>query len=93
MPISFTNRVRVPADVLISDVNGESVLLNLQTESYFGLDEVGTRFWAALTAADSIQSAFEVLVAEFDVEPERLRQDLEEWLGHVTSQGLLEVQT
>jgi hypothetical protein len=92
MPIPFTSRVSVPPDVLISNLDGESVLLNLKTEIYFGLDEVGTRMWDVLTGADSIQAAFDVLAGEYDVEPDSLRSDLEELLEKLTGQGLLEVQ-
>src|SRR5690242_21308710 len=35
----------------------ESVLLNLETERYFGLDETGTRMWQVVTAAPNIDAA------------------------------------
>ena len=41
--ISFSDRVRVPDDILISNLQDESVFLNLESERYFGLDNVGTR--------------------------------------------------
>ena len=91
MSIAITNRVRVSPDVLISNMDGESVLLNLQSETYFGLDEVGTRMWDALNGAESIQAAFDVLAAEYDVEPDQLRRDLEDLLKRLAEQGLLEV--
>jgi len=34
----------------------ESVLLNIETERYFGLDETGTRMWQLVTAAPKIES-------------------------------------
>ena len=92
MTLRFTERVRVPADVLVSQLEGESVILNLTSESYFGLDTVGTRMWTAVTTANSIEAAFEVLREEFDVEPERLRQDLAMILETLFEHGLLEVQ-
>jgi hypothetical protein len=49
MSIAFESRVNMPSDVLVSEQDSESVLLNLKTETYFGLDEVGTRMWGALT--------------------------------------------
>jgi Coenzyme PQQ synthesis protein D (PqqD) len=92
MTIPFTSRVRVPADVLLSNVQGESVLLNLKTETYFGLNEVGTQMWDALTKAESIQAAFDMLAAEYDVDPQELRQDLEHLLQDLTGAGLLQIQ-
>ena len=91
MAIPFNSRVRVPDDVLLSELDGESVLLNLRTESYFGLDEIGTRMWTAMTTADSIQAAYETLKEEYDVDPEQLRADLNAILDTLLEHGLLEV--
>ena len=91
MPISFAARVRVPSDILISEVGGESVLLNLKNERYFGLDDVATQMWKALVASDSIQAAYERLLAEYDVEANRLRQDLDDLIQKLLEQGLVEV--
>ena len=86
---SFDQSVQVPDHVLVRELVGESVLLNLDSETYFGLDEIGTRFWLLLTESPSIQAAYETLQAEFDVEPEQLRRDLEILLGQLLEQGLL----
>jgi len=91
MPISFTDRVKVPDDVLISGLQSESVILNLDSERYFGLDEVGTRMMSVLTSADSIQAAYETLLEEYDVEGEVLRQDLTAIIEQMVEQGLIEV--
>ena len=57
MTISYSKKANKPEDVLIRDMGGESVLLNLENENYYGLDEVGTQVitsnpWSALTAAN-----------------------------------------
>ena len=59
-------------NVLYEDFEGESVLLNLQTEEYFGLDDIGTRIWQTLIEQDSIQAAMDALLVEYKVEPGRL---------------------
>jgi len=91
MLISFAERLILPEDVLISNVQGESVLLNLNSERYFGLDEVGTRMLSVLTTSNSIQTAFEALLEEYDVENEALRRDLGDLIDRLVDQGLLEV--
>jgi len=81
----------VPQDVLVNVIEGQAVLLHLKSERYFGLDEVGTEMWKALTSSESLQSAYERLLAEYEVEPERLRADLEDLLGKLVESELLEV--
>ena len=91
MNISFSDRVEVPKDVLVRFVEKETVLLNLETECYYGLDETGTRMWEVVTAAPSIERASEELLSEFDVEAELLRQHFSDLLGRLADLGLLRV--
>jgi len=90
LPVPFTARVKVPSHVLVQEVGGESVLLNLQNERYFGLDEVGTRIWSALTKEETIQSAYETLLREYEVEAEVLQSDIEELVQKLLENGLVE---
>ncbi len=89
MAIPFSQRVRSPGDVLMRELDDESVLLHLNREVCFGLDDVGTRMGAALVSADLVQAAWEALVDEYDVEPKVLRRDLEELLPLLIDYGLL----
>ena len=90
--ISFADRVRVPDDVLISKLQDESVILNLNSERYFGLDNVGTRMLTVLSTANSIEAAYELLLTEYDVDPQQLRQDLISLIENLLQQGLLTVE-
>ena len=91
LTLSFTERATAPAHVLVRFLDRESVLLNLETEHYFGLDETGTRMWQLVTVSPNIDAAYEELLAEFDVEPELLRSNLTELLGQLVENGLLQV--
>jgi len=89
MTISFSDRVTVPDDVLISHLQDESVILNLASERYYGLDDVGTRFMSVLTTSDSIETAYARLRDEYDVDGEALKQDLLALVENLIDQGLL----
>ena len=91
MTISFSDRVRVPDDVLISNLQEESVILNLDSERYYGLDDVGTRFLSALNTADSIEAAYEKLIQEYDVDEEVLRKDLLTLVENLLAQGIFQL--
>ena len=91
MSVSFNQKLVVTQDTLINFIEGESVILNLKSESYFGLDQVGTRMWTLLTTSDSIQSAYERLLDEYDVAADKLRADLSELIDKLLARGLLEV--
>lgn len=89
--VTFTNRARVPKHVLVRVLDRESVLLNLETERYFGLDETGTRMWQVATAAPNVEAAYQGLLEEFDVAPELLQNNLSELLDKLVEHGLLEM--
>ena len=91
--ISSNARISVSSDTLINILGGESVLLCLKSQQYFGLDEVGTRMWNVLTTSSSVEAAYETLLEEYEVEPEALREDLHDLLGKLVEQGLLEIQS
>lgn len=90
-PISFSSRVVVPETVLFREFDGEAVILNLNTESYLGLDPVGTRMWTVLTTEPSIQAAYDLLLSEYEVDPGTLRSDLERLLGEMLAHSLIDL--
>jgi hypothetical protein len=71
-------------------VGDEGVLVNLNTERYLGLNAVGARMWTALGNSGSIEAAYEQLLQEYDVEPARLRADLDEFVDRLLGQQLIE---
>ena len=89
--LTFSDRAAAPAHVLVRFLDQESVLLNLETERYFGLDETGTRAWQLVTTLPNIDAAYQELLEEYEVEPETLRENLTELLGHLIEHGLLQV--
>ena len=91
MSLAPHHRIEIPEGVLMRDLQGEAVILNLDSECYFGLDEVGTRMWAALTTFPDVGAAIEALLAQFEVEPEELRRDLAEFVETLEQAGLVRV--
>ncbi len=89
--VELASRVAVPRHVLVRALDKESVLLNVETERYFGLDEVGTRMWQLLTTSQSIDGAYGQLLAEYDVEADELRDNLLELLDRLLACGLVNV--
>jgi|GEM_PF-205804 hypothetical protein len=87
--VLFSDKVSVPAHVLVRFLDKEAVLLNIETERYFGLDETGARMWQLATTAASIDAAYQALLNEYDVDGETLREHLSELLEKLADNGLL----
>jgi len=87
-----SQHVSVPDDVLMRELDGESVILDLATKNYYGLDDVGTRMWQALSNSDTIQEACDTLLLEYDVEPKQLQRDMQELVTQLVANGLLQIE-
>lgn len=81
--------VRITPDVLHQELGGETVLLNLANENYFGLDEVGTRVWQVLGETRNANDVVTRLIEEYDVPTERLRADVERLITELAAAGLV----
>jgi hypothetical protein len=90
--IDFQKKTVVPEHVLFRELEGESVLLNIDTETYFGLDDVGTRMWNLLAAGGSIQTAYDALLEEYDADPQTLKEDLADIINQLREKGLIQIE-
>jgi hypothetical protein len=83
--------IEVPDTVLTREIDGEMVLLDLASEKYYGLDDVGTRIWSTLVEHGSLPEARQALIEEFDVAPAILDRDLKRLLVELEGHGLLAI--
>jgi len=91
MNIDPKARVRLAKDVLMQKVGDDAILLNLNTENYFALDEVGTRIIATLQESDSVTQAVRKLVGIYEVEENKLTRDAIRLVEKCEQHGLLQV--
>jgi hypothetical protein len=91
MSLLFTDKLTISEEAIAQEIGGETVILDLSGEHYFGLDQVGTRIWQLVDEVGVIQTVFERMLEEYDVEPEPLQHDLNQLLGELVELGLMEV--
>ena len=92
MSVALEQAVRVPSDVMFRELQGEAVILNLASSTYFGLDQVGTRIWQLCATHASLRAVWEAMQHEFDAPGETLQSDLLAFVDELVTKGLLEVQ-
>ena len=89
MKPTLTDTVTPSPEVLVQEVSGEAVLLDLASETYFGLDEVGARIWQLLREHNSLRAVYDTMLNEYDVEPARLEDDLLTHVAQLADAGLI----
>ena len=84
-------QLRRPTGVLLQELpDGEAVILHVESGVYLGLDPVGLDIWNTINGADSVETAFQSLLDRYEVEPDRLRNDIKSLAQELIDNGLLE---
>ncbi len=83
--------VRVPERVLMRRVSDEHILLNLEDETYYGLNPVGSRLIELAENGATLEAIIDRLFAEFEVGREQLEIDVRRVAAELMAAGLIEV--
>ena len=89
MIVALDGRAFATSRVLCKDLGDEAVLLDLETETYFGLNAAGSRLWSLLTTSPTIRDAFAVMLEEYDVAPDELERDMGALINDLVGRWLL----
>jgi hypothetical protein len=89
-PIPLHARVRVPDSVLMRSMGDEMVMLDLEKENYFGLNEVGARVMQIAAPGATLEAIVDQLLEEFEVRREQAEQDVRQIAAELIGAGLLE---
>jgi len=89
--VSGSSTVVAAKDQVSSDLGGEVAILDLKAGVYYGLDAVGARIWSFIQEPRTVNEIRDILLEEYDVEPERCERDLLVLLRRLADEGLVEV--
>ena len=88
--VSTDREVLRPASDIIARRLGESaVLIRLQTNRIYELNETGARIWEVLKTGVTRDEIIEKLATEFDIERDALGVAVDELIGTLKAEGLL----
>ena len=79
------------SDVIVTELDGEAVLLNLDTKLYFSLNATGVAIWKLLDEGLTLGQIGERLFQEFDVTPEKAQQCVLDLVGQLNDENLVTV--
>ena len=91
--VSGSSTVVAAKDQVSSDLGGEVAILDLKAGMYYGLDAVGARIWSLIEEPRTVNEIRDILLKEYDVEPERCERDLLALLRRLADEGLVEVRS
>lgn len=89
--LSASSSIVVAKHQVSSDLGGEVAILDLKAGTYYGLDAVGARTWSLIQEPRTVEEMRDVLVSEYEVEPDRCESDLVALLQRLADKGLIKV--
>lgn len=92
LELNADSRLAVPAPVMSRLVGDETVLLDLESGMYFGLEGVGKRIWDSVADGKSLGEIAAIIASEFEVDESRALADLKDFAADLVERGLLEFQ-
>jgi len=80
----------IPQPVMSRLVGDETILMDLSTGIYFGLDGVGKCIWETIEKGHDLAAVAAVIATEYEVEEARAQADVIEFVSELVNRGLLQ---
>ena len=82
-------RYAISQDVVHRVLDGETIVLSLESGTYFGLNATGTRVWSLIEEGASRNAIVERISSEFDHPIDVVQADVDELLATLQARGLV----
>lgn len=80
------------AGLVAADMDGEKVMLNIESGKYFGLDRLGSRIWELIEKPHTVRALVATLLTEYDVEEKTCQNDIVAFVGTLHAKGLVDIE-
>ena len=87
--MDLDTRLTIPPQVMSRLVGDETVLLDLASGIYFGLDNVGKVIWESVSEGMTLAETADEIVARYDVDADQAHVDVLEFATTLLERGLL----
>lgn len=87
--VNDEQKLEINPEIILQDVDDQTILLNPNTGQIFGLDRVSTRVWELLAEKADLASVKKQMLLDFEVEEDQLSRDLEVYFGQLLELELI----
>jgi hypothetical protein len=86
-----STRVARNPDLVFADMDGETVLMDVESGAYFGISGVGCRYWELMAEPIAISDLVSVVCGDYDIDPIRCEADLMEFINELRANSLVSI--
>ncbi|MEI6290103.1 MAG: PqqD family protein [Chloroflexota bacterium] len=91
MTILGSTRIVRKAGLQTANVDDDLIILNMKTNNYIALDDIGRRIWALIENPVTVDEVCTALKAEFDAASEQISADVIKFLSELQTEDLVHV--
>ena len=90
--MDFTSSIiKISDAVQITVADNEAILINVNSGTYFGLDEVGTTIFKLISEHNRIELVIQLFLEEYDVSEEQLKKDITDFVKQLADVDMIEI--
>ena len=87
--MNLSDSLSIPSQVMARTVGDETVILDLASGTYFGLDPIGARIWELMGEGKTLAEISATMLEEYEVTAEQLQGDVIKLAGELAERGLV----
>ena len=87
--MTLSQKFTIPGQVMARTVGDETVILDLASGTYFGLDPVGARVWQLIGEGKALAEICETMLEEYEVAQEQLQADVMRLAAELAERSLI----
>jgi hypothetical protein len=88
-PIASNQLLQRQPDMVFSHIDGEVVMMSIETGEYYGLNPVASRIWELLEMPHTLHQLIDKLMQEFDIDKATCRNDVMPFLDRLMEKKLI----
>lgn len=88
--IDLNNKIQRKQTLLDTEINDETVLMDVQKGEYYGLDDIASAVWQLLAQPTTAAQIITTLIQRYDGEAEIIRRDTLALLQNMAERDLLD---
>ncbi|MEF3352112.1 lasso peptide biosynthesis PqqD family chaperone [Paenibacillus sp. GYB006] len=77
---------------VVSDMNGDKVMMSIQSGKYYNLGKTGGRIWELLSEGNTIPNLVHTLTTEFTVSIDQCEKHVYTFMQQLYKEGLIKIQ-
>ncbi|MCE7792758.1 lasso peptide biosynthesis PqqD family chaperone [Salipaludibacillus sp. CUR1] len=91
-PVSLKHIVSQNEGNIVSDMDGEKVMLSIKNGKYYNLGEIGGAIWELVEEPVVIEEVIYTLLSEYDVTHEECKEHVFSFLTRLSEEGLVKLE-